>query len=352
MACSSSDEAATLSEWFSDRGLPTSYGKKDTVISVSVSFVSGANDSAYAVGSHAVLGNVNGVEHALYFGFGGLAARNMVLRPDTVFYNSFYEGITPKEPLGATVYWQKEDPTMHDTSWVQFNRPWLDSADISIDDFSFSLPEAVPDDTLLIGIKLKAGSNIVLRIETKSITDIPGFARVAQKTKIIDECSQCLHAGARESLLVSIDYIGEVNINRPVVFAELQLFPKRMDTTGSELGHPLPVYVYGADGSLETYRVRDGADSSVYKYGHPNLVFWAGESDTLKLQVTNSMRKGMAESFTFKLGTPMLKPKSLQFYNSIYSTEKVFSDRQAYAKYDFGTIEETAQLRLWFADID
>jgi hypothetical protein len=51
----------------------------------------------------------------------------------------------------------------------------------------------------------------------------------------------------------------------------------------------------------------------------------------------------------------MLNPKSLYFYNSIYSSEKVFSDRLAYASYDFSTAFAStakfkAKLRLWYAD--
>jgi hypothetical protein len=49
----------------------------------------------------------------------------------------------------------------------------------------------------------------------------------------------------------------------------------------------------------------------------------------------------------------MLNAASLYFYNSIYSSEKVFSDRPAYARYDFASAVEagkTAKLKLWFAD--
>lgn len=345
MACSSSDESTALSQWFSDQGLATSYGVDSVTIDVSVKFTPGFDTSAYLVGSHGVLGDVNGMEHALYFGFGSSVARDWALRPDTVFYNRFYEGTAPNGPLAAKVYWLKEDPSMDDASWMQFDRPWLDSADISIDNFSFSLPEAVPDDILLIGLKLKAGSNLVLRIETKSIAEIPGLARVAQKTKLTDDCSQCLHAGVRESLVVSI--MDKINIDKAVVFAELLLYPERADIVGSELGYPLPVYVYNSEREEESYMV-----DTVYakNYGHPNLVF--REGDTLKLQVTKSMRKGLTDSLTLWLGYPVLLPQSSRFYDHYDENRnivRVFADRPAYAKYDFSAFE-TAQLRLWFAD--
>jgi len=345
MACSSSDESTALSEWFGDQGLATSYGKEFKEIDVSIeSFSLQADTSAYAIGSYAALGNVNGIEHMLFLGMDSLPSKTWNLKADTVFYKDIYSGEIPVQQLEATIYWLEETEELHDSTWLKFDRPWKDSADISIDNFSISLPENVPNSKLLIGIKLKPGSNTVLRINSKSInnTDMPGLLRVAQKTNITDNCLQCLHAGARESLQVSLS---DFSIDKTVVFAQL-VFPAQSDTAGSELGLPVPVYVYGTDG-LENYRV-DTAYVNANKL-HPNLVF--SEVDTLKLQVTNSLRKGNI-NFTIRLGTPMLIPGSFFFYNSVYSSEKVFSDRPAYARYDFSAIEKgkTVKLRLWFAD--
>jgi len=354
MACSSSDEASSLSQWFGDQGIATSYGMDTTTIPVSVKFTSGFDASAYMVGSYGALGNVNGVEHLLYFGLETTSAvsQKWRFRSDT---DSLFKKFDFKD-LKATVYWLKESEFLHDSLWLRFQTEFTDTAEITFkwakDTFYVDMPESMPktgspSDTLrlLVGIKLQA-ENTVLRIAKPLLADIPGLIRVAQKTEITDDCEQCLHAGVRESLVVSI--MDKINIDKTVVFAELQLFPKQTDTIGSEFGFPVPVYVYDSKGAVENYRVDT---AYVNKHGlHPNLVFCKG--DTLKLQVTNSVRKGMADSFTLRLGSPMLIPKSLYFYNSIYSSEKVFADKPAYAKYNFGTIEKNAQLKLWYAKTD
>ncbi|MCL2208343.1 MAG: hypothetical protein FWB90_09695 [Fibromonadales bacterium] len=336
MACSSSDESAALKEWFDDQVLATSYGKTPEEVPVSMaSFSVGHNNSAYAIGSYAVLGDANGVEHTLYIDLDSLPSRTWALRADAVFYNDIYGGSVPEMQLEAEIYWLEETEDLVDSVWLKFERPFLNSAEIIIDNFSISLPEELPDSKLLVAIKLKPNSGTVLRIEPKSIYDISGLKRVAQKTRITDDCERCLYSGVGESLFVSFD---KINIDKTVVFAQLVL-PKQSGTAGSELELPIPVYAIG-----ESYRV-DTAYVNENKL-HPNLIFSEGED--LKLQVTNSLRRGKFD-FIFILGPPMLIPGSLYFYNSIYSTEKVFSDRPAYARYDFSAME-TAKLRIWYAD--
>ncbi|MDR1829413.1 MAG: hypothetical protein LBQ76_01440 [Candidatus Fibromonas sp.] len=364
LACSSEDNSATLYEWFSDQGLAASYGKKIEEIEIPVkNFTLGFDNSAYMVSSYAALGNVNGMEHLLYFGLEVLDSVSNIfkLRIDNTFYEDI-PGASKPEYLDAAIYWLKEPQFQHDSLWLKFPNAFADSADISLeqkaDTFFVSLPEELlrlkpqsPDTLrLLVGIKLRS-DNTVLRIAPPSTSDIRGLLRVAQKTDKSDYCLTCLHSGVRESLLVTFEIKDkEIMTGKTVVFAQLVL-PKQSDTTGSELGFPVPVHVYGENG-LEDYRV------DTVKH-HPNLVFRGG--DFLTLQVTESLRNYAiaADSlpdtldFTLRLGVPMLDTTSLYFYNSIYSSQKVFSDRPAYARYDFASAVEagkTAKLKLWFAD--
>jgi len=339
VACSSSDDSAALSEWFGNQGIATYYGKEDQEIEVSLkSDGSAYNDSAYMVSSYAALGNVNNLEQILYFGLEKTNSLSSTwkLKADSIFYADFYDGKIPEEhkKIEARFYWLKEDKTEHDTTWLKFKNKFTDSADISINSFKISLPEQfskLKADTLrlLAGIRLLT-NNVVLRIAAPSTSNIPGLLRVAQKTRF-EQCGNlCLHAGVRESLnfVFEMDK-NKIDSNKTIVFAQLVL-PKSSDTTGSELGHPVPVYVYN-----ESYIV----DSTFVKAsGHPNLLFW--ESDTLKLQVTRNMRNHAQDTLTLRFGNPVLNPKS-----SVFST----TSRPAYSRYDFSTAFEGAKLRLWYA---
>lgn len=338
IACSSDDSDA-LKEWFDGQGLAVSYGKQFEEFEISLKGADfGSDTSAYMVGSYAALGNVNGVEHTLYFGLDSLPSSIWKLRPDTVFYNSFYKGVVPDEhkELEATIYWLEENEVEHDTTWLKFEKPFENSAQTSIkweaNDslFQVSLPDGLPK--LKSTVKLKLNSNnTVLRIA-------PGLLRVAQKTKVDDnECKQCLHAGARESLFVLYETGDIKNIDKTVVFAQL-ILPKSDDSANkNELENfPIPVYMYDEKG-LEDYRI-----DSVYvrEYGHPNFIF--GKNDSLKLQVTGSLRSDTL-GFTLRLGNPILQPDSLYFYTYIAA-------RPAYSRYNFGSILEKAKLRLWYAN--
>ena len=351
-AACSSDDSATLKEWFDDQVIATSYGKEYQEIDVSFKdYNLGYDSSAYMVSSYAALGNVNDVEQMLYFGLKVADSLSPIwkLKPDSIFYANFYGGEVPEEhkKLEARFYWLKEEKTEHDSTWLKFQNGFKDSANISVDSFSISLPEEflkLKADTirLLTGIKLLT-NNAVLRIAPPDTSNIPGVFRVAQKTHVGHCENLCLHAGVRESLNVVLK-VDEIKTGKTVVFAQL-ILPKSSDTTGSELGHPMPVFVYN-----EEYKIDE---DFVKVHGHPNLLFW--ESDTLKLQVTKKLRNYVKAAklqdtigFTLRLGNPMLNPTSLSFFNSN------FSSRPAYASYDFYTAlkGDKAKLRLWYAETD
>jgi len=338
-ACSSNDDADALNKWFSDQGIATSYGKVYQEIDVSLKgYGSAYNDSAYVIGTYAALGNVNNLEQMLYF---GLETTNPLavawnLKIDSIFYANFYNSIIPEEhkKVEARFYWLKESKVDPDSTWLKFQKNFTDSADISIDSFSISLPAKffeLTADTLrvLAGIKLLT-NNVVLRIAAPTTTDIPGLLRVAQKTNF-EQCGDlCLRAGVRESLSVVFETKDKIDTSKTVVFAQLVL-PKSSDTTGSELGQPVPVYAYNEGYLIDT--------AYVEAHGHPNLVFWEG--DTLKLQITRNLRNHVLDTITVRFGNPVLNPQTPAFSTT---------SRPAYSKYDFSTAFEGAKLRLWYAD--
>ncbi|MDR2580702.1 MAG: hypothetical protein LBC85_06890 [Fibromonadaceae bacterium] len=355
LACSSADESTSLNEWLGSQGIASSYSKLFVeIIEVPIEINAGFNDSAFMVSTFAALGNVNGLEHTLYF---GLLANESIeptwnLRTDSIFYADFYRNangeFTPlaSRKIKAELCWLSEP----DSSWFKLNKEeWEGCDEITFnwqakaarDTFTISLPPKLlsaypnPDSlSLLLGLQLLS-NNEVLRIAPPSINDIKDLRTVAQRTRPLEVCETCLYAtGARDSLLISLN-MSNIDLNKTVVFAEL-ILPKN-DVGASEFEHPVPVYA-----ALEEYRVDT---AFVQQYGHPNLLFW-GETDELKLQVTRGMRRH-ATSYVLRLGNPMLLPKT----PSLNVSEKVFADRPDYAKYDFEALkEEKAKLRLWFAD--
>ncbi|GBU24497.1 hypothetical protein R83H12_01128 [Fibrobacteria bacterium R8-3-H12] len=345
-AACSSDDSGNLKEWFGDQGIATSYHKDHQEIDISLkSYSLGFDSSAYMVSSYAALGNANGIEQSLYFGLNGhknSISRTWKFRPDTTFYKDIYEGIIPEgqKTMDAMFYWLEENETEDDSLWLEFKKQLPNSERVQIifenDTFYVQIPEIESSrDTLRLLACIKPlSSNGILRIAPPSIADIPGLLRVAQKTKISDDCKQCLRAGVRESLDVVFEAVNEIK-NKTVVFAQLVL-QKSSDNAKSELRHPVPMYVYNESYIVDTAFVKD--------YGHPNLVFWQG--DTLKLQVTKKLRNYVPDSslsITLRLGNPALNPTS-----SLFST----ISRPAYASYDFSTTFDKAKLRLWYAETD
>lgn len=354
-ACSSDDSEA-LNEWFNDQNLATSYSKDPLEIDIAIKIKSGGfDDSAYTVNSYAALGKLKSMEHSLYFDLEATSplSSEWTFRTDGVFYADVKSAISDRQKAKKVKISWPEQSAEIDLNWNN-------------DTFYVSLPEGLRElgknasatDTLKLRVKLQLLSDdVVLRIADPT-SDISGLRRVAQKTELLEDCEKCLYAGIRESLLVSFE-INDTDREKiakagTVVFAQLVL-PKQSDTAGSELGLPVPVYVYYRRDTTSTYVLDDYKVDTTYvnNYGHPNLVFWKG--DSLKLQVTRNMRNYTAavgsqpDTLKLLLGFPMLEPNSYYFYNYVYSSKKVFTDRPAYARYDLGSVEK-ARLKLWFAD--
>ena len=139
-------------------------------------------------------------------------------------------------------------------------------------------------------------------------------------------------------------------------------FPRDDSKGFSELGHPIQVVVGSFVDSLdkeirrmEEYKVNR---KGVVENGHPNMVFYEG--DSLTLQVTFGMRNFInkaSDGRTFKmmmrLGYPVLQDKDSSYTNYITSkgdTSYVFFSQFDYARYDFTEImKKPATLKLWLA---
>ena len=213
-----------------------------------------------------------------------------------------------------------------------------------------------------------------------------------------EECSDCLvlHGGGRDSLVVEFpskpimkalsDFYGDNfpyvegdsnDVRQAVVMAVLTFF--KDDSKGSqEMNMPIFVnvasYLDSADTSVrstERYRLNTLRVDSL---GHPNVVFYKG--DSLSLQVTAGLRDFInraSDGRTFKmsmsLGNSLILDKDTLMYDRTVSKadsirlangdlikvasgdtlQVLFSDVD-YARYDFSTIKsKPATLKLWLA---
>jgi hypothetical protein len=224
----------------------------------------------------------------------------------------------------------------------------------------------------------------VFRMKSVSDTDyksVPPF-RMSEVITYNDTCDGCLllHGGVLDSLVVEYpsdkilealsDFYGDAfpfdegdgyDVRQAVVLAQFT-FP-RDDSEGiSELGLPIQVVVGSFIDSLgteirrmEEYKLNR---KLVVESGHPNMVFFDG--DSLSLQVTYGMRdlinqanSGRNFKMMVRLGYPVLQAKDSTYQN--YVTEDgdssyVFFSHFDYARYDFGTtFSKPATLKLWLA---
>ena len=206
--------------------------------------------------------------------------------------------------------------------------------------------------------------------------------RAASISKNQEKCSDCmvLHGGVFDSLVVEFpskpilkalsNFYGDEfpytkgdsnDVRQAVVMAQMTFY--RDDSKGeSELGLPIVLY----SGSF-----RDSVGESVYRRenykldkprvfenGHPNMVFYEG--DSVSLQVTAGMRDfinrasdGRSFKMMMRLGVPVLLDKDTVFADRIESsgdTLRVFFPHFDYARYDFTSIKsKSATLKLWLA---
>lgn len=260
-----------------------------------------------------------------------------------------------------------------DAQHLQLKVTWLESSQIlrfrSLKWNSYSIPL----------LKLKA--------DTVS-KDVYAF-RLAQQTQLLEtSCADCLvlHGGIRESLDVVFDATpllnalaefyqdqyplqNQADVRQAVVMAELSI-PRTSSLEGNELGHPIPLFASSwldslqGDGSYSLYSESYKLDTtSIKTNGHPNLVFFPG--DSLKIQVTGALRHFIntagLQSPQFKvslrMGRPMLAPYSVYYYDhydSVGDLVTIFADNSAFSRFDFSTnlsVGAPVRLKLWLSSV-
>lgn len=197
-----------------------------------------------------------------------------------------------------------------------------------------------------------------------------------------EDCSDCLvlHDGTYDSLVVELpskpimkalsDFYGDEfpysvgdsnDVRQAVVMAEVSFY--RDDSNGeNELGFPIQVLAstYIDSAELVICRSEDYLVdvARVLEKGHPNMVFYTG--DSLTLQVTKGMRHFInkaADGRNFKmmlnLGSSVILDKDTLFYDRVNAdndTTHVFFPAIDYARYDFSALKDkAATLKLWLA---
>ena len=222
--------------------------------------------------------------------------------------------------------------------------------------------------------------------------------RSASLPKNHEKCSDCLilHSGVFDSLVVEFpskpimkalsDFYGDEfpytlgdsnDVRQAVVMAQVSFY--KDDSKGKqELDMPIQViagsFMDSADAvvrRIENYKLDR---PRVFKSGHPNMVFYDG--DSLSLQVTAGLRDfinkasdGRSFKMMMRLGYPVLLDRDTVFYDRISSdkdtlllsngnslavdqgdTVRVLFSHFDYARYDFTSIKnKPATLKLWLA---
>ncbi|MFA6835039.1 MAG: hypothetical protein WCR04_01390 [Fibrobacteraceae bacterium] len=209
--------------------------------------------------------------------------------------------------------------------------------------------------------------------------------RMAIVSTNMETCSDCvvLHGGVLESLLVDIpttrilsaleNLYGDsfpytegdsMDVRQAVVLARLTM-PRSSSTDGSELGFPVQVVAAsfvdsnGKDvESGESYKLNK---DYILEKGHPNIVFFGG--DSLSLQITDGLRSYINRAATgaklrvvLRLGYSMLAPYDTLYYDHAGDDDDdddsvhIFMDYLTYSRFDFTHyIDKKMHLKLWLA---
>ena len=215
----------------------------------------------------------------------------------------------------------------------------------------------------------------------KSFIEFNPF-RTAHIVSSKETCSDCavLHGGVYDSLVVEYEsapimkalsdfygdefpYTGEAgdDVRQTVVLAQMTF--ARDDSQGSsELGVPIQVVVGSYTDSsgksirkMEAYKLNK---SLIVSKGHPNMVFYEG--DSLTLQVTyglrdfiNRARDGRTFKMMMRLGYPVLQDKDSTYADRKVDgdTSYVFFSHFDHARYDFSSsMKQPSTLKLWLAN--
>ena len=224
----------------------------------------------------------------------------------------------------------------------------------------------------------------VFRMRTFSNDDYKAASpfRMANVLTYNEDCGDCLvlHGGILDSLVVEFpskeildalsDFYGDefpfsegdgYDVRQAVVLAQLT-FARDDSGSESELGLPVQVVVGSfLDSSGTEFRKMENYKLNrpqVAESGHPNMVFFEG--DSLSLQVTIGMRSfinrakdGRNFKMMVRLGYPVLQAKDSTYLNyetDAGDTSYVFFNYYDYNRYDFTSMfNQPATLKLWLA---
>ena len=217
--------------------------------------------------------------------------------------------------------------------------------------------------------------------EDKTYSEYDPF-RMAHIISNKETCTDCavLHGGVYDSLVVEYesapimkalsDFYGDEfpyaesngdDVRQTVVLAQMTF--SRDDSQGTnELGLPIQVVVgsyVDKDGEserqMEAYKLNKKLIASK---GHPNMVFYDG--DSLTLQVTyglrdfiNRARDGRTFKMMMRLGYPVLQDKDSTYSDHTVGkdTSYVFFSHFDHARYDFSSsMKQPSTLKLWLAN--
>ena len=218
--------------------------------------------------------------------------------------------------------------------------------------------------------------------EDKSYSEFNPF-RMAHIVSNKETCTDCavLHGGVYDSLVVEYesapimkalsDFYGDEfpyavgngdDVRQTVVLAQMTF--ARDDSQGSgELGLPIQVvvgsYVDSVGKSIRQMEAYKLNKNLIASKGHPNMVFYDG--DSLTLQVTyglrdfiNRARDGRTFKMMMRLGYPVLQPKDSSYSDHVTSskdTSYVFFSHFDHARYDFSSaMKQPSTLKLWLAN--
>ena len=197
-----------------------------------------------------------------------------------------------------------------------------------------------------------------------------------------ETCTDCavLHGGVYDSLVVEYEsapimkalsdfygddfpYQGEGDDVRQTVVLAQMTFARDDSQGSSELGLPIQVvvgsYVDSSGKSVRQMEAYKLNKSLIASQGHPNMVFFDG--DSLTLQVTyglrdfiNRAKDGRTFKMMMRLGYPVLQAKDpayTDYKTAAGDTSYVFFSHFDNARYDFSTsVKQPSTLKLWLAN--
>ncbi len=446
----SDDEAAAVSTWLSEQGLPENYKVGLLEIpNVSVkNFKSYRDESPINAYGYGTVGASAGLTHDLYLDFafnfkkGDTAiiqafkkndSSTVALRlyPEADLYKSAFlkDSVPFKETLDISVSWifQKFSSARaldslvktYDTTWYKTLGENFEPDETFDSSYTISVRAdsavflKMPESFVKTLQEVSFGGRVQLKLSAPkakrayrfsgygNVSRLPAFKLASHDSTLLltpfreavviysesgESQDGVLYGGVQDSLVFELDgdqilkalseFYGDefpwkqgngMDVRQAVVLAQFA-FPKNDAAGFSEFGLPIQTVVSSFK-HLNEDQIADKEDDRrdelyklnrelIKKSGHPNLIFYEG--DSLYLQATYGMRDFINRAsetdelkLMLRLGYPVLEPKDTIYSNYINAegdTIFFFSEYFDYAKYDFSSaLEGGVNLKLWLA---